>query len=53
MNANNFIILRIIIRMYFKDTEQHQTPHFHASYGGSKAVFDLEGNLIVGEFPHK
>ena len=43
----------IIIRMYFKDTEQHQTPHFHASYGGSKAVFDLEGNLIVGEFPHK
>jgi len=42
--------------MYFKDTEQHHTPHtphFHASYGGSKAVFDLEGNLIVGEFPHK
>jgi len=43
----------IIIRMYFKDTEQHHTPHFHASYGGSKAVFDLDGNIIAGEFPPK
>jgi len=43
----------IIIRMYFKDTEQHHTPHFHASYSGAKAVFDLDGNLLAGTFPPK
>lgn len=43
----------IIIRMYFKDSEQHHTPHFHASYGGTKAVFDLDGNILVGDFPPK
>ena len=43
----------IIIRMYFKDTEQHNKPHFHASYSGSTAVFDLDGNLIVGKLPAK
>jgi len=41
----------IIIRMYFKDTEQHHKPHFHAAYGSFKAVFDLEGNTIAGDFP--
>ena len=43
----------VIIRMYFKDTQQHNTPHFHASYAGSKAVFDLDGNLLAGNFPTK
>jgi len=41
----------IVIRMYFKDTEQHHNPHFHAKYGGSNAVFDLDGNVIAGTFP--
>ena len=43
----------IIIRMYFNDTEQHHLPHFHAKYGGDEASFDLEGNIIAGEFPAK
>jgi len=43
----------IIIRMYFKDMGQHHAPHFHASYGGAKAVFDLDGNILVGNFPPK
>ncbi len=43
----------IIIRMYFKDTEQHHTPHFHAAYGDSKAVFDFDGNIIAGDFPSR
>ncbi len=43
----------IVIRMYFNDSEQHHKPHFHASYGGFKAVFDLDGNIIVGDFPKK
>jgi hypothetical protein len=39
--------------MYFKDTGQHHTPHFHAIYGSSKAVFDFDGNILVGDFPPK
>jgi len=39
--------------MYFKDAEQHHLPHFHASYGGDKAVFDLDGNIIADDFPPK
>jgi hypothetical protein len=43
----------IIIRMYFKDTEQHNKPHFHAKYGEYEASFDLHGNLLAGDFPPK
>lgn len=43
----------IIIRMYFNDNEQHHKPHFHASYSGEKAFFDLDGNLLAGSFPNK
>lgn len=43
----------IIIRMYFNDSEQHHTPHFHAKYGDYEAAFDFDGNLIVGDFPKK
>lgn len=38
----------IIIRMYYND---HMPPHFHAEYQGWKAVFDLSGNLLEGDFP--
>ena len=40
----------IIIRMYFKDSEQHHKPHFHATYGDAKAVFDLDGNILLENF---
>ena len=43
----------IVIRMYFKDTEQHHKPHFHAKYGSEQAVFDLDGNILAGKFPPK
>jgi hypothetical protein len=43
----------IIVRMYFKDDEQHHTPHFHAKYGEFSASFDLDGNIIAGSFPLK
>ena len=39
--------------MYFKDTEQHNKPHFHASYGDSRAVFDFDGHILAGSFPPK
>ncbi len=35
----------IIIRMYF---EEHNPPHIHAEHQGSKAVFDLCGNITRG-----
>jgi len=39
----------IVIQMYFGD---HPPPHFHAIYGGYKAVVDIETlALIDGELP--
>ena len=39
----------IVIQMYFGD---HSPPHFHAIYGNSKAVVDIESlALIKGDLP--
>jgi hypothetical protein len=39
----------IVIQMYFGD---HPPPHFHAIYGGHKAVVDIETlALMDGELP--
>ena len=35
----------IIIRMFY---DEHNPPHFHAEYSGSKAVFDFQGNVLKG-----
>ena len=40
----------IIIRMYVDD---HNPPHFHASYQGNNAMFDLNGVLLEGDMPNK
>lgn len=40
----------IIIRMFF---DEHNPPHFHASYQGHAATFSIEGELIEGSLPHK
>ena len=40
----------IVITMYWKD---HPPPHFHASYGGDEATFDLEGNLLEGSLKRR
>ena len=40
----------IIIRMFADD---HNPPHFHASYQGADATFDLWGNLLEGDMPSK
>ena len=41
----------IIIGMY--NGREHNPPHFHASYQGYEAVFDMEGNLVEGKMPKK
>lgn len=39
----------IVIQMYFGD---HPPPHFHAIYGGHKAVIDIESlALVEGHLP--
>ena len=40
----------IIIYMYPDD---HSPPHFHATYQGSKAVFNFDGELKEGSIPNK
>lgn len=47
------MFLGILIKMNWKDTGQHNTPHFHAFYGEYEAVFGLDGEIIAGSFPRK
>lgn len=42
----------IIITM-FNNGREHNPPHFHASYSGAEAVFDLDGDILSGDFPAK
>ena len=39
--------------MYWKDTDRHKLPHFHAYYGEAEAVFSFDGEIIAGEFPRR
>ena len=41
----------IIIRMY--NTGEHNPPHFHATYQGYNAVFNMDGDLTHGDMPQK
>lgn len=41
----------IIIRMY--NNGEHNPPHFHASYQGMNATFDLKGEMMEGTMPRK
>lgn len=40
----------IIITMYY---DEHNPPHFHATYQDYKAAFNLDGELITGEMPKR
>jgi len=43
------MFLGIIIRMY--NNGEHNQPHFHASYQGYNAVFNMDGELTDGDMP--
>lgn len=47
------IFYGIVVRMYWKDTDRHKLPHFHAFYGDDEAVFSFDGELLEGAFPRK
>lgn len=42
----------IIIRMFFRDNQQHHLAHIHAEYQGEVAVFSiLDGMVLDGHIP--
>ncbi len=43
----------IIIKMNWRDSGQHNAPHFHAFYGEYEASFSLDGELLAGSFPKR
>ena len=43
----------ILIKMNWRDTGQHNLPHFHAYYNEFEASFDFDGEILAGEFPPK
>jgi hypothetical protein len=41
----------ILIYMYYND---HAPPHFHAEYGGSEALYEIETlRVYAGELPRR
>ena len=45
------MFLGIIIRMF--NNGEHNPPHFHASYQGNEAIFDMDGELMEGDMPKR
>ena len=44
----------IIVRMMFMDTQQHNLPHLHVEYQGSRAVISIpDAELLQGVLPPK
>jgi hypothetical protein len=44
----------IVIKMYFDEARHEGRPHFHATYAGEEATFDIEGlEVIAGALPRR
>ncbi len=42
----------IIVYMYFRDDQQHKTPHIHVRYQSYEVVVSLpEGEILEGDIP--
>lgn len=42
----------IIVRMFYKDNQQHHLPHLHAEFQGDVAVFAItDGSILDGGIP--
>jgi hypothetical protein len=42
----------LIVRMYYFDNQQHNTPHIHAVYQNNEAVVEIpSGNVLAGQLP--
>lgn len=44
----------IVVMIYYYDNKQHNLPHIHVRYQGTKAVFSIEtAEMIEGDLPRK
>ncbi|WP_349256286.1 MULTISPECIES: DUF4160 domain-containing protein [Rubrivirga] len=44
----------ILIRLYWRDTDRHQTPHFHARYAEHEAAFSIpDAEVLAGKLPRR
>lgn len=44
----------IVISLYFYDNKQHNLPHIHVRYQGTKAIFNIETcEIMEGDLPKK
>lgn len=44
----------IVVSLYFYDNKQHNLPHIHVRYQGTKAIFNIETcEIIEGDLPKK
>lgn len=44
----------IVVMIFYYDNKQHNLPHIHARYQGTKAVFDIENaEMMEGNLPNK
>ena len=42
----------IIVRMFYRDNQQHHLPHIHAEFQGEVAVFAIQdGTILDGSLP--
>ena len=42
----------ILVRMFYKDTDKHSSPHIHADYQGQVGVYSIpDGQLLGGSLP--
>ncbi len=44
---------RIIISMFFNDTDRHHLPHIHVQYAEYRCTFDFNENMLSGNIPNR
>ncbi|MBL0687520.1 MAG: DUF4160 domain-containing protein [Sulfurospirillum sp.] len=44
----------IVVMIFYYDNKQHNTPHIHVRYQGTKAVFGIDSSdMMEGDLPKK
>ena len=44
----------IVVMIFYYDNKQHNLPHIHVRYQGTKAVFDIDSSeMMEGDLPKK
>jgi hypothetical protein len=44
----------IVVMLYYYDNKQHNLPHIHVRYQGTKAIFSIDSSeMMEGDLPNK